>query len=257
MNRTIHDVDAQRARWVRYRTGQCLTSETGEDFALGGLGRYIDDLDLRLIFLPDDPDADSVPLDEETLNWLKEPRATPYGGAAPQWGHRERPTSSALVIYDQYRDDAGWRRFLALHRHGGIEVSRGNLTYPVRNTDTRVFPLREIVGLAWIAAALQSEVADRFRLKSPFELTVALRNTNGAILGSFGEGWAEPGSGFWDPTTCIEDHLLLRWEVDKVDAETRALALGDRLEQAFGSTHRRHLALQGQYEGRFDPRFRL
>ncbi len=67
---TIHDIDAQRARWLRYRTSQRLTIEAGEDFALGGLGRYVDGLDLRLVFLPEDPDADGVPLDRDTLGWL-------------------------------------------------------------------------------------------------------------------------------------------------------------------------------------------
>jgi hypothetical protein len=251
---TLHDIDAQRARWLRYRTSQRLTIEAGEDFAVGGLGGLVDGLDLRLAFLPEDPDADGVPLDSDTLDWLREPRPTPYGGPPPQWGNQGRPTSTALVMYDQYRDDAGWVRFLALHRHGGIELGRGNFAYQVRGT--RVFPLRQIVGLGWIAAALQSDVADRWRLNSPFELTVALRNTSGATLGSFAEGWAEPGTGFWDFTTCIEDQILLRWEVDEgIDPERLALALGDRLEQAFGSTRRRHLAHRGDYEGRFDPRF--
>jgi hypothetical protein len=83
---TIHDIDAQRARWLRYRTSQRLTIEAGEDFALGGLGRYVDGLDLRLAFLPEDPDADGVTLDSDTLDWLKEQRPTPYGGPSPQWG---------------------------------------------------------------------------------------------------------------------------------------------------------------------------
>jgi hypothetical protein len=254
MKGTIHDIDAQRGRWLRYRTGQRLTIEAGEDFALGDLARYVDGLDVRLAFLPDDPDADSVPLNRETLAWLKEPRPTPYGGQRPRWGHRDRATSCALVIYDQYRDDAGWGQYLALHRHGGIELGRGNFAYQVR--DTRVFPLRQMIGLAWIAAGLQSEVADRWHLTPPFELTVALPNANGATLGSFAEGWSEPGSGFWDFTTCIEERILLRWEVDDgVDPETLALALGDHLEQAFGSTHRRYLAHRGEYQGRFDPRF--
>jgi hypothetical protein len=256
MEGTIHDIDAQCARWLRYRTGQRLTIEAGEDFALGGLGRYVDNLDLRLAFLPGDPDADGVPLDSDTFDWLKEPRSTPYGGPPPQWGNQGRATSSALVMYDQYREDAGWVRCLALHRHGGIELSRGHFAYQVR--ETTVFPLRQIVGLAWIAAALQSEVADRWLLNSPFELAVALRNTSGAILGSFAEGWAEPGIGFRDFPTCIEDQILLRWEVDdRIDPEELALSLGDRLEQVFGSTHRRHLAHRGDYEGRFDPRIRF
>jgi len=54
----------------------------------------------------------------------------------------------------------------------------------------------------------------------------------------------------------MEDHVLLRWELDDgIDGEILALAVGDRLEQAFGTTLRRHLAHGGEYEGRFDPRF--
>jgi hypothetical protein len=254
MSRTIHDVDAQRARWLRYRTGQHLTIETGEDFALGGLARYAEDPHLRLVFLPSDPDGDPVSLESETLDWLKEPRPTPYGGRAPRWGHRNRVMSNALVMYDQYRDDAGWAQYLALHRHGGVELAQSNIAYPVRGA--RVFALRQIVGLTWIVAALQSEAAERWDVTPPVELTVALRNANGAVLGSFAEGWAEPETAFWDSATCIEDHVLLRWELDEgIDAGTLALSVGDRLEHAFGSTLRRHLAHQGEYAGRFDPQF--
>ena len=120
MKGTIHDVDAQRARWLRLRTGQRLTMEAGKDFALGGLGRYVDSLDVRLVFLPDDPDADRVPLNGETLAWLKKPRPTPYGGPAPQWGHRDRATSCALVVYDQYRDDAGWGQYPGPRQSRGL-----------------------------------------------------------------------------------------------------------------------------------------
>jgi len=202
MKGTIHDVDAQRARWLRYRVGQRMMTEAGGEFALGGLGRDADDLDLRLLFLPDDPEGDRVPLTGETLEWLKEGRATPYGGQPPRWGTLNRVTSCALVIYDQYRDDAGWARYLALHRHGGIEIGYARFAYSVR--ETRVFPLRQTVGLAWTAAALQSEISDHHQLNPPFELSLALRSTKGAILGSFAEGWAEFGAGLWDPTKCIE-----------------------------------------------------
>src|SRR6266498_3204771 len=126
--------------------------------------------------------------------------------------------------------------------------------YAVR--ETRVFPLRHTVGLAWTAAALQSEVADHHQLNPPFELSLALRRTKGAILGSFAEGWKEFGAGLWDPTRCIEDDALLRWDFEnEVDPENLAMAVGDRMEQTFGPTFRRHLAHHGDYEGRFDPRF--
>jgi hypothetical protein len=254
VNGTVQDVDAQRARWWRYRSAQRLTLEAGDEFALGGLARQVDSLDLRLLFLPGDPEADAVPLDSETLGWLKEPRPAPYGGPSPQWGQRDRGTSSALVVYDQFREDRGWERYLALHRHGGIDLAFGGLTYEV--SDRKVFPLRHSVGIVWIAAALQSEAAERWRFDLPCELAVALRTTNGAILGGFAEGWAEPGRGLWEFTPCIEDHVLFRWELeDKVDAENVAMALGDRLEQAFGSTHGRHLAYRGDHAGHFDPRF--
>jgi len=88
MKGTIHDVDAQRGRWLSYRKGEMLTPDAGDGFACGGLGRHADDLDLRLLFLPGDPDADAVPMDREALEWLKEPRQTPYGGPYPNGGTR-------------------------------------------------------------------------------------------------------------------------------------------------------------------------
>jgi hypothetical protein len=58
-----------------------------------------------------------------------------------------------------------------------------------------------------------------------------------------------------DLLACIEDHVLLHWELERVEAETVAIDVGDRVEQAFGSTHRRHLANRGDFDGRFDRRF--
>lgn len=252
MNRTIHEVDAQRARWRHYRNGQQMTTEAGDDFALGGLARYADEPNLRVMFLPADPHANPVPLDRDTLDWLKERQPAPYG-TAPRWGDGSRATSNALVDYEQHRDDRGWDQYLALHRHGGIELAYGNITYEVR--DTTIFPLRHIVGVTWIAAGLQSEVAERWDVQSPFELTVALRSTNGAALGGFARGWRGPEQGLWSFRTCIEDRVLLRWELDQIHGESLALAVGDCLEQAFGTTHRRHLAHEGEHQGRFDPRF--
>jgi hypothetical protein len=257
MDGSIQDIDAQRARWVRHRQPQKLTSEAGDDFACGGLARYADELEMRLVCLPSDPVADVVPLDGQTLEWLKRPREAPYGGHSPPWWtHRERTTSSALVRYEQPREgDVGWRRYLALHRHGGIEVGSSRLTY--ETSGKRVFRLRLIVAMAWTAAALQTEAIERWQLQAPFELTIGLRKTRGAALGHLAEGWQSPGQGFGDEfPTCLEDHVLLRREVDgMIDPQGYAMNLGDRLEQAFGSTMHRHVARIGEYVGRFDPRF--
>lgn len=254
MKGSILEVQAQRERWVAYRQHEAMVEGSGEAFAQGGLGGLVEDLDVRLLLLPTDPLSDSVSLDGGTLDWLKEQRESPYGGGPVAWGHRTRSSSSAVVVYDQYRDDSRWDRYLALHRHGGIEFGSGSSTY--QTGDTRVFALRQIIGLAWSALATQVETIDRWTIPSPFELTVALRNTNGATLGSFAEGWREPGQGLHDIVTCIEEHVFLRWEfVDGFESAEVALNLGDRLEQAFGTTHRRHLAHRGQYQGQFDPRF--
>jgi hypothetical protein len=254
MKGPVRDVDAQRARWATYRLRQGLVEEAADGFARGGLGGLVEDLDARLLVLPADPHADLVPLDDETLGWLSQRRDSPYGGAVVEWGHRTRATTTALVAYDQYRDDSGWDRYLALHRHGGVEFGSGRLAYQLR--EMHVFALRVIVGLAWSALAIQAEAIDRWPLEHPFELTVALRGTKGATLGNFAEGWAEPGQGLHDVSTCIEEHILLRWELDaQVEMSRVAAELGDRIEQAFGTTHRRHLAHRGPYEAQFDPRF--
>lgn len=207
-----------------------------------------------MLLLPTDPDADVVPLNAETLGWLKEENPSPYSGGPVRWGDQSRATSSAVVVYDRYRDDRGWDRYLAVHRYGGLEFGTGTCSYEIQ--DMRVLALRQLIGLAWSAFALQAEGISRWPVESPFELTVALRNTKGATLGSFAEGWKEPGQGLYHLSTCIEDHVLLRWELDReFVVEELAMDVGDRVEQAFGTTHRRYLAHKGEYEGRFDPRF--
>ena len=112
-----------------------------------------------------------------------------------------------------------------------------------------------MVGLVWTVAALQSEAIMRWDVRSPIEFTIGIRETLGATLGGFAEGWAEPGSGFHDWQTCVERHVLLRHELyADFDPRTVALHVGDRIEQAFGTTHRRYLAHRGPYEGEWDPR---
>ncbi len=115
MSRSIVEIDAQRARWARYRRRQQLHLDAGEDFAHGGLGRHIDNLDVRLLFLPSDPEADVVPLGSETLEWLRQGRIVPFQGRAPRWAS-VRAVSGALVLFDYYRDEMDWIRYLALHR---------------------------------------------------------------------------------------------------------------------------------------------
>lgn len=252
MSKSIIEIEAQRGRWASYRQRQRLHPDAGQDFARGGLGRQVDNLDLRLLFLPSDPSAEIVPISAETVEWLKQDRDLPFQGRAPQWSF-DRTVVDALVRFDYYQDDTDWVRYLAMHRHGGIEIGTSGHSYEIR--DTRILSLRHIVGLAWIAADLQRDAVERWRIPPPFELTVGITNSQGAALGGFGEGWLEIGQGLHNFRTCLDDHVLLRWELDEIVAENIAMDVGNRLEQAFGTTHRRHLANRGEYEDRFDPRF--
>ncbi len=113
-----------------------------------------------------------------------------------------------------------------------------------------------MVGYAWGLAALQVDAIEKWNVHPPFEFSLALRDTRGALLGTFAEAWAEPRDGFRHRDGAAEEHVLVRREFDEVpDLEGIAIDLGARIENAFGTTHRRHLANRGEYEGRFDPRF--
>jgi hypothetical protein len=250
----VRDVDAQRNRWATYRQRQGLVEDAGDGFAAGGLGDQMENLDVRLLILPSDPLADVVPLDKEALDWLEQQRDSPFEGSQMEWGHRSRASSTALVVYNQYDENKGWDRYLALHRHGGVEFASSRLAYQLR--EMRIFALRNIVGFSWSVLAIQAAAIKRWAIQHPFELTVALSNTRGATLGDFAEGWAQPGQGLFEFSKCTEENILLRWEIDEeFDASEIALDLGDRIEQAFGTTHRRHFARTGPYDGKFDPRF--
>ena len=253
MSTALRDLDEQRDRWTRHRVGQALALDAGDKFALGGIAQHMDEIDMRFTALPSDPEADPVQLDADTQAWLGENRPTPYGGPPPSFTH-DRATSDSLVRYTQYREDAGWDRYLALHRHGGVELGSRGVAYDIR--ELRVFPLRQIVGFVWLVTELQVKAAERWDVEGPYEFTLALRATRRATLGSFAEGWAEPDGGLRHIGTSVDDHVLIRLEVhDDPDPETVALDIGDRVENTFGTTGRRHIANRGEYQGQFDPRF--
>jgi hypothetical protein len=115
---------------------------------------------------------------------------------------------------------------------------------------------------SWLAAgprARYGQVIDKFDLDSPHEVTLALRQTEGAWLGNFAEGWAEPGTPWNRAGACPEPHVLIRrelhdWPQEPDELRTLAFSLGARMEDAWGAPQRRFLANRGEHEGNFDPR---
>lgn len=245
---------ARRAEWRRYRENLGVSeSVSAEQFARRGLAAHADPLDLRIVVLPADPNAtDVVPLDTETDAWLSEHRPSPYDGRPVEFGHTTRATSHALVRASWYRDDQLWNRYLAIHRHGGVETGDAQATWEPRGR--RTFALRPIVAAVWSALAIQVEAAKRWQVAGPWEFTVALRNADGAALGDFAEGWAAVGEFGRESALCIEPTVVHRWEIDEIVPEELALDVGNRLENSFGTTLRRHLANRGELNGRFDYR---
>ena len=251
---TAIDSDRQRRRWREARWSDRLDLEATADFARCGLAAQVEALELRVQFLPADPLATVVRLDGEAEEWLSKSRPSPYGGREPQLGGSKRATSTALVRYDRYRDDQGWTRFVALHRNGSLDFGEGNSIAEHRGE--RFVRLQPLVGLVWHLAAMKADAAERWSINGPFEVTLALAGVKGARLGAFAEGWRDIGDiVFLDAPTCVEQNVLLRIECDALDPEALAIDIGERIENTFGSTHRRFIANRGEFEARFDPRF--
>jgi hypothetical protein len=58
-------LELQRARWRRTRDLLRLVDPEAEDFAIGGLARFMDEPSVRLLILPADPEATLIEFDEE------------------------------------------------------------------------------------------------------------------------------------------------------------------------------------------------
>ncbi len=249
------DARRRRACWERYRTPLHLTDSIDEEFALGGLSSVAETPDIRVVVLPPDPFSSPIRFDSTTVNWIQETRPSPYPGQQVPWGDRWRSTSQALVSAAVYRDDAPWRRYIALHRHGGIEAAAATLSWQRGERTLHVFSLRHMVAIAWVALDLQRLVAERWGIVGPWEVTVAVRSCGGAALGGFAEGWLEPDDFRSDHRVALETHALHHWEVDEIEPGALINEIAERIENTFGSTSRRDMANRGPFEGSFDPRF--
>lgn len=119
------------------------------------------------------------------------------------------------------------------------------------------FRLTRIVGRLWSAFEVFRHLVQRFDLTGPFEASVGVRRTAGAVLAGFGEAWLEPGKSLRPPPQCRDNHVLMRRELFELSndwPQTVAFSIGSQVEDAFGSTSRRFVANRGSLKGKLDQR---
>lgn len=247
--------NAVRDRWVEQHRRLGLPDPPRHlDIEPAGLARRVEDLSTRIVILPADPCVARLEFDAEMWEWWTEQRSTPFG--APLHWNKSLPTMDAAANVRTGGQE--WGTYLAVHRHGGVEIGTSDV---YESPDDRYFRLIRTVGLLWLALETQSKVLEHVAADGPWQISLALHQTQGALLGDLAEGREEPGPTARFLPRCPEPHVVVREELDEWPAqdeteEIRELAfrLGGRIEDAWGVKHRRFMANRGELEGQFDPR---
>lgn len=252
------DIEVQRARWQCARDHLRLLDPESDDFATGGLARWGPDVRVRLLILPSDPDAMLLEFDEPFWAWWLQGHKDPFGDSFTTWLAQHQPTAAAAVRYG-HGPHWQWDQYLTLHRSGALEL--GLSSAAVTETEQRsYFHLVPIVGRAWTSLLLYRHAIEHWSLVGPWQVALALRGTQDALLGGLARGWTDPDitrmSGRRAPR-CGSPGLLGLWEVEQwpeTDDEIRQLAfrLVAWIEDAWGVTERRYLIGQGESAGTFD-----
>ena len=91
----------------------------------------------------------------------------------------------------------------------------------------------------------------------PHLLAVALRDTQGALLGHRGEGWGDARDPMGGLGGCRDKHLLWHIGLDELPGTTSAsqavaLGVGDRIENAWGCRQKIYLDHSGERAGTLD-----
>jgi len=180
-------------------------------------------------------------------------------------GHLDRSstTSSAMVRYQHGANHSEWRGFAAVRRDGGVEVGIGATARYQNQGEPPLNGFRLFVLIHAVRIALESESGLLDRLVglsapaaelSPFEIIVAIPDTEGAVLGGLNEGWDPPEHAF-NPPRALEQNVLVRldieeWPTDSSGREDVFFRVADRMCEAFGDDQRRYIARRGANAGR-------
>lgn len=223
--------ELQRRIWRSWRRARGVDSIAAEQFALAGVPIVADGIAGRLVILPSDHGASLIEFDEAFWGFFLNPCPDPVTGGNTNLGREKRSLSDCAGLYDPDGRDptAAWRSYFALHRSGALDLTFPEDSAPRDGTVPRTFHLIGIVGWTWAAMVRYSEFCRKYEISGPFEIALALRDTNRAALGGFGEGWKDPFRNAFearDLPVCVEPHVLLRRELE-------AWPFGEERQEAF------------------------
>lgn len=257
----LEDLELRRTRWRRARRALHLDDTACSEFGRGGMSINAGEIPVRILILPGDPESDVIGMDDEFLDWFPGDLQDPHLGLPISFRKDMSATQYGPVKY-QWRSETQWKRYLSVHSSGALDMGLGSeATYKFqRDVEIVAFRLLNIVGRAAAAFSFYSTVVQEFAVEGPWEITLALGGTDGAVLGDFAVDWEQPErQSDFELQRSNVPNTLLRWEVSTWPNETgqcNALAyrVGDRLENAWGTVARRYRVGAGENVGNFDTR---
>ncbi|CAN5871141.1 hypothetical protein BH23ACT5_BH23ACT5_06750 [soil metagenome] len=255
--RSLADVELVRTRWRRALTRFALDADDREDFASGGFTSRLEIPTVQLVLLPADPQQNVVVLDDDLLAWLRERRDVTLKDYRLRLGNNVRVSAHAAVLTDGHPGVGDWPSYVAIHRSGAVEAGLGmhGGGENIRQDGNRVryFTLISTVVYSWAVLDLASKLQARLGLDGPWLLTVGMQATQGAFLADFGDGWRRFGAPYNNDQACVDENLLWHMELESLPAAQKqqelALGIGDRMENAWGTTMRRYLNREGDRSG--------
>lgn len=245
--------DSQRARWQRNRERLHLVDVADPAFATGGDARRVEGLGLRIVIQPRDPEAQSLEFSADWWDeWLRSaPDVIPVNQGL--WGSHSGFTQELCARCDQI-PDGSWSGYAGFNRAGSFDAAlRASVLRDWKGV--KCFMLVNIVGRIWMACHAYSAVGKLSVAAGPWEVTVALKGTEKAVLAGFARGWSDPFEWGDPPGRCLDPNVLIRRETNVLSsewAETAAFSIGRQIENAFGSNSERFRLSSGEQLGHFD-----
>jgi hypothetical protein len=185
---SLADILLLRTRWRRVLERHAIDTVNRDDFALGGLATRLQTPSVQLLVFPADPEAEVLHLDDALWVWLEAQKSVDVDGRAIRFSDRRCPTTHAAALVNGH---GTWKNYLAVHRSGAIELGLGDCGgWERQNREgelVRVFNLISIVTYTWAVLKFGAVHYERLSLIGPWHLTVAVRGTEGALLGNVGE----------------------------------------------------------------------